>query len=144
MDLDASDEQLDCPFLFASARSGFAKKNLEDCSLYAPFSGVVGQRRISAGETALPGVPVLTLLEVGRVKVRFSVPEQEIARLEEIVAALEKGDAPLADSLALFEEGTKLIAACSQELDAAEQKVVKLMKGPDGAPVELPFDTEEE
>ena len=30
--------------------------------------------------------------------------EQEIARLEEIVAALEKGDAPLADSLALFEE----------------------------------------
>ena len=35
--------------------------------------------------------------------------------------------------LALFEEGTKLIAACSQELDQAEQKVVKLMKGPDGA-----------
>ena len=30
MDLDASDEQLDCPFVFASARSGFAKKNLED------------------------------------------------------------------------------------------------------------------
>ena len=67
--------------------------------------------------------------------------EQEIARLEEIVAALEKGDAPLADSLALFEEGTKLIAACSQELDAA---VVKLMKGPDGAPVELPFGEEEQ
>ena len=68
--------------------------------------------------------------------------EQAIARLEEIVAALEKGDAPLADSLALFEEGTKLIAACSKELDAAEQKVVKLMKGPDGAPVELPFGEE--
>ena len=34
-----------------------------------------------SGETALPGVPVLTLLEVGRVKVRFSVPELEIARL---------------------------------------------------------------
>ncbi len=30
MDLDASDEQLDCPFIFASARAGFAKKNLED------------------------------------------------------------------------------------------------------------------
>ena len=65
----------------AEAAFGIAKKNLEDGSLYAPFSGVVGQRRISAGETALPGVPVLTLLEVGRVKVRFSVPEQEIARL---------------------------------------------------------------
>ena len=70
--------------------------------------------------------------------------EQQIARLEEIVAALEKGDAPLADSLALFEEGTKLIAACSKQLDQAEQQVVKLMKGADGASVELPFDTEED
>ena len=30
MDLDASDEQLDCPFIFASARAGFAKKELDD------------------------------------------------------------------------------------------------------------------
>lgn len=30
MDLDATDEQLDCPFIFASAKSGFAKKNLTD------------------------------------------------------------------------------------------------------------------
>ena len=66
--------------------------------------------------------------------------EQQIARLEQIVAALEKGDAQLADSLALFAEGTKLIAACSKELDQAEQQVVKLMKGADGAPVELPFE----
>ena len=69
--------------------------------------------------------------------------EQWIARLEEIVSALEEGDVQLADSLALFEEGTKLIAACGKQLDQAEQKVVKLMKGPDGAPVELPFETAE-
>ena len=49
---------------------------------------------------------------------------------------LEKGDAQLADSLALFEEGTKLAASCTAMLDEAEQKVVALMKGPDGAPVE--------
>ena len=69
--------------------------------------------------------------------------EQQIQRLEEIVAALEKGDAQLADSLALLEEGTKLIAVCSKQLDQAEQQVVKLMKGPDGAPVELPFEEQE-
>lgn len=68
--------------------------------------------------------------------------EEQITRLEEIVSALERGDAKLSDSLALFEEGTKLIAACSKELDQAEQKVVKLMKGADGAPVELPFEEE--
>ena len=69
--------------------------------------------------------------------------EQQIARLEEIVSALEQGDVQLADSLALFEEGTKLISACTKQLDQAEQQVVKLMKGPDGEPVELPFETEE-
>ena len=67
--------------------------------------------------------------------------EEKLSRLEEIVAALEKGDAPLADSLRLFEEGTKLVNACSTELDKAEQQVVKMMKGPDGSPVELPFES---
>ena len=65
--------------------------------------------------------------------------EENISRLEEIVGLLEKGEAPLADSLALFEEGTKLVSACTKMLDQAEQKVVKLSKGEDGAPVESPF-----
>ena len=69
--------------------------------------------------------------------------EQQLERLEEIVAALEKGDAPLADSLKLFEEGTKLITSCTKQLDQAEQQVVKLMKGSDGAPVESTFVSEE-
>ena len=30
MDLDASDEQLDCPFLYASAKAGYAVRNLDD------------------------------------------------------------------------------------------------------------------
>ena len=68
--------------------------------------------------------------------------EEQIARLEEIVSLLERGDAQLADSLSLFEEGTKLISACSKELDQAEQTVVRLMKGQDGAPMELPFEEE--
>ena len=69
--------------------------------------------------------------------------EENMARLEEIVGKLEKGDAPLSDSLKLVEEGTKLIAQCRTELDKAEQQVVKLMKGPDGAPVENDFLSEE-
>lgn len=69
--------------------------------------------------------------------------EQKMARLEEIVGKLEKGDAQLSDSLQLFEEGTKLVSECSKELDSAEQQVVKLMKGSDGAPVEAEFASEE-
>ena len=69
--------------------------------------------------------------------------EQSISRLDEIVRHLENGDMPLSESLSLFEEGTKLIADCGKLLDEAEQKVVKLKKGADRAPVELPFDGEE-
>ena len=47
--------------------------------------------------------------------------EDNIARLEEIVSLLERGDAKLADSLKLFEEGTKLAASCGKMLDEAEQ-----------------------
>ena len=69
--------------------------------------------------------------------------EQKMLRLEEIVAKLEKGDVPLSDSLALFEEGSHLLKTCNALLDTAEQKVVQLKKGSDGAPVELPYETEE-
>lgn len=68
--------------------------------------------------------------------------EQSMARLDEIVRHLEKGDMPLNDSLALFEEGTALIRSCEKQLDEAEQKVVKLRKGPDRQPEELPFEDE--
>lgn len=66
--------------------------------------------------------------------------EQSITRLDEIVKLLEKGDAPLSDSLKLFEEGTALISNCDAMLNEAEHMVVKLKKGPDGEPVELPFE----
>lgn len=65
----------------AEAACAIAEKNLGDCRIVAPFDGVVGQKRAAVGETALPGVPVLTLLDIKSVKVRFSVPEQEIAAL---------------------------------------------------------------
>ena len=68
--------------------------------------------------------------------------EENISRLEEIVSMLERGDAQLKDSLALFEEGTRLVGICSEMLENAQQQVVKLQKGVDGSPNELPFDEE--
>ena len=69
--------------------------------------------------------------------------EASMARLTEIVSALESGDATLGESLKLFEEGTALLRRCSGLLDEAEQKVEQLRKGPDGAPEALPFDGED-
>ncbi len=69
--------------------------------------------------------------------------EENMARLEELVGRLEKGDASLGESMTLFEEGTKLVSLCRKELDTAEQKVVKLSKGADGEPIESEFAAEE-
>ena len=65
--------------------------------------------------------------------------EDSVKRLDEIVKLLERGDAPLSESLKLFEEGTSLISNCDTLLNEAEQKVVKRRKGQDGEPEELPF-----
>lgn len=69
--------------------------------------------------------------------------EAAMQRLEEIVKLMERGELPLEDSLKLFEEGTALVRQCSGLLDTAEQKIVRLMKGPDGAPVETEFHDEQ-
>ncbi len=66
--------------------------------------------------------------------------EESLERLDKIVKLLEKGEAPLSEALALFEEGTSLVTECSRMLDEAEQKVVKLRKTASGEPEELPFD----
>lgn len=66
--------------------------------------------------------------------------EQAMGRLEEIVTSMERGEAPLEESLALFAEGTKLLKQCTTLLDKAEQQVTKLTRGADGAPKETPFE----
>ena len=48
-----------------------------------------------------------------------------MARLEQIVQALEKGAVPLDDALKLFQEGTGLVGRCTQLLDQAELEVRK-------------------
>ena len=52
--------------------------------------------------------------------------EKAMARLEQIVAALESGRCPLDDSMKLFEEGTRLTTYCAKQLQEAEQKILKL------------------
>jgi exodeoxyribonuclease VII small subunit len=65
--------------------------------------------------------------------------EGSMARLEEIVSLLERGDAPLDQAMALFEEGAKLLRECTRQLDEAEQRVTLLTAGKDGEIVEEPF-----
>ena len=65
--------------------------------------------------------------------------EQSMQRLEQIVRTMERGDAPLEESLKLFQEGTELVRSCSKLLDEAQLQVKKIMTAPDGSPVEEEF-----
>ena len=68
--------------------------------------------------------------------------EESMARLEQIVRAMERGDVALEESLKLFQEGTELVRSYQKLLDDAQLQVKKIMTAPDGSPVEEDFQDE--
>jgi len=63
----------------AKSQLEVAKKNLADCRLTAPVSGIIGKKLVGAGETAMPSQAVVTILDISSVKVKVAVPEAEIS-----------------------------------------------------------------
>ena len=57
--------------------------------------------------------------------------EEALQRLETIVSRLESGQAPLEESITLYEEGARLKAHCESRLKAAQLRVEKIVVGPD-------------
>ncbi len=67
--------------------------------------------------------------------------EQALRALEEIVHKLESGEAPLDESIALYERGNSLRALCQQRLDSAKARIDAIALGSDGTPTgTIPFD----
>jgi exodeoxyribonuclease VII small subunit len=64
--------------------------------------------------------------------------ETLVARFQQVVARLETGELPLAEAVALYEEGVALSARCRQLLDAAELRVQQLLVG-DAGVEEVPW-----
>jgi exodeoxyribonuclease VII small subunit len=65
--------------------------------------------------------------------------EECLARLEQIVAALESGRLPLEESLKVFEEGVALARHCGRYLEEAERRIELLAKDDTGALTTRPF-----
>ena len=70
--------------------------------------------------------------------------EDCLARLEQIVSALETGNLPLEESLKVFEEGIALARHCSRYLDDAERRIEMLTRDESGGPRTQPFAVEGE
>ena len=66
----------------ATASEAMAKKSLADTKLYAPFGGYIATKDAEVGQNAGPGVPVVKLVSIGSVKVKISVPEDDIQRIK--------------------------------------------------------------
>ena len=88
--------------------------------------------RLAGHDIKKKGSPVFTGQGVIMADENMSF-EAAIARLEEIVRALESGRTMLDESLSLFEEGVSLVKLCNERLDGAEQKIKMLTFGPDGS-----------
>ncbi|MCR5874900.1 exodeoxyribonuclease VII small subunit [Phenylobacterium sp. J426] len=58
--------------------------------------------------------------------------EQALAELEQIVGRLESGQAPLEDSIRMYERGAALKAHCEARLEAARLRVEKIVMGANG------------
>ncbi len=63
----------------AKAAAAIAKKNLDDCNLYATTDGFIGKRSIESGMTAMPNLASITIVIINKVFACISVPENEIS-----------------------------------------------------------------
>ncbi len=67
--------------------------------------------------------------------------EAALTKLEAIVDSMEQGEVPLAELLAKYEDGTKLLKICEGRLKEAELKIEKLKKQKDSPAAFEPFES---
>jgi exodeoxyribonuclease VII small subunit len=68
--------------------------------------------------------------------------ETAVERLEQIVEAMESDKLPLADLLVRYEEGTRLVKLCQQQLAAAEKRIEIITRNARGEPQLTEFEPE--
>lgn len=66
----------------ARAQKNISLKNLRDTRLDAPVAGYIAKKWVEAGQNVAPGQPIVTLVDIRRVKVKINVSEDDIARIQ--------------------------------------------------------------
>ena len=94
---DAIEEIRNRQALLAQRRSELeiARQQLSDTSVFAPFDGIVEEKRASVGEYLAAGAPVVTIVRVNPLRFRAEVPEREApsVRAGQNVRVTVEGDA---------------------------------------------------
>jgi membrane fusion protein (multidrug efflux system) len=97
-------------------------------TVYAPFSGVLGIRKVSLGQYIAPGAPVVSLQQLDPIYVDFTLPEQLIGTIKEGVMVRASIDAQPG---AVFEGK---ISAIEPQVDPSTRnfKAQATLRNPDG------------
>jgi multidrug efflux system membrane fusion protein len=66
----------------AQVRLSAAQQGMDNTRIRAPFAGILDGRQVELGDYVQPGQPLLTLVDIDRLKVGAQVPQQEVARLK--------------------------------------------------------------
>lgn len=88
----AAVDQYQAAYLSAKADLSAAQAREGDHLIRAPFAGVVGLSDVAPGALVNPGAPIVTLDDLGAIRVDFQVPEQYLPQIHEgqaIEAAVE-------------------------------------------------------
>ncbi len=65
----------------AQAALTSAKSQLDDATISAPISGIIGKRNYEAGDMANPSMPLVTIVQMDRVKIIFDATEKDLGKL---------------------------------------------------------------
>lgn len=118
----------------AKSMVNIAKNNLDNCNLYAPFSGVVAKKITEIGANVMPGVPVFNLVKLEKIKIKVAIPEKEISRIsigqKAIIGIMALGEN--AEYTAFITEKSSMANPLSHTYDIKielDNEVGKLMPG---------------
>ncbi|HLF51875.1 efflux RND transporter periplasmic adaptor subunit [Flavobacterium sp.] len=129
-------------FKSAQAQSQLIKAQIAKTSVRAPFSGKIGLRSISPGTYITPAILVAKLVNIGKLKITFSIPEKYVSQIKPnsnltftVAGSTEKYNA----KVYAIEPEVAVATRTLQVRAIAENKDGKLLPGT-FANVELPLD----
>lgn len=67
----------------AQAAAAIAEKGMDDANLNSPVAGVVSKKFADIGQTIAPGIPIVEIMDIGTLKVKISVPEADLAYMNQ-------------------------------------------------------------
>lgn len=70
----------------AEASAAAARKACEDCTVKAPYSGVIGEVYVDEGVELNVSEPIVRLMDISSLEIGFSVPESEMGDISEGMA----------------------------------------------------------